>query len=81
MKNIRNHIKYCNAWNRCSKYFAGGGATSPVHKELYEAGMNEDRTETDYATKLENVPSCGTYKLTEWIRDQHRVFEKMKTQY
>ena len=56
--------------------FAGGGATSPVHKELYEAGMNEDRTETDYATTLEKVPSCGTYKLTEWIRDQNRVFEK-----
>lgn len=56
--------------------FAGGGATSPVHKELYEAGMNEDRTETTYATTLESVPSCGTYKLTEWVRDQHRVFEK-----
>ena len=56
--------------------FAGGGATSPVHKELYEAGMNDDQSETTYATTLETVPSCGTYKLTEWIRDQHRVFEK-----
>ncbi len=56
--------------------FQGGGATSPVHKELYEAGMNAERTETTYATTLETVPSCGTYKLTEWVRDQHRVFEK-----
>lgn len=51
-------------------------STSPIHKELYEAGMNEDGTETTYATTLEQVPSCGTYRLTEWVRDQHRVFEK-----
>jgi ABC-type oligopeptide transport system substrate-binding subunit len=50
--------------------------TGPVHKELYEAGMNDDRTETTYATTLETVPSCGAYRLTEWVRDQHRVFEK-----
>lgn len=56
--------------------FTGGSETSPVHKELYEAGMNADRTETNYATTLENIPFCGTYILKEWIKDQHRVFEK-----
>ncbi|MTI59769.1 MAG: peptide ABC transporter substrate-binding protein [Firmicutes bacterium] len=48
----------------------------PVHKQLYEAGMNEDRTETNYGTDLESTPSCGTYRLTKWIRDQYREFEK-----
>ncbi|PZM62866.1 peptide ABC transporter substrate-binding protein [Paenibacillus dendritiformis] len=56
--------------------FAGGGATSPIHKQLYEAGMNADRTSTTYGTTLEQVPSSGTYRLTEWVRDQYRVFEK-----
>lgn len=51
-------------------------STSPIHKELYEAGMNEDGTETTYGTTLESVPSCGPYRLTEWVRDQYRVFEK-----
>lgn len=48
----------------------------PVHKELYEAGMNGDRTETNYGTDLKSTPSCGTYRLTKWIRDQYREFEK-----
>ncbi|RJG20374.1 ABC transporter substrate-binding protein [Paenibacillus thiaminolyticus] len=56
--------------------FAGGGSTSPIHKQLYEAGMNADRTATTYGTTLEQVPSSGTYRLTEWVRDQYRIFEK-----
>ncbi|QTL98968.1 peptide ABC transporter substrate-binding protein [Iocasia frigidifontis] len=48
----------------------------PVHKELYEAGMNKDRTETSYGTDLESTPSCGPYRLTKWIRDQYREFDK-----
>lgn len=56
--------------------FAGGLPTSPVHKQLYEAGMNADRTATTYGTTLEQVPSSGTYRLKEWVRDQYRVFEK-----
>ncbi|MBU5436919.1 peptide ABC transporter substrate-binding protein [Tissierella sp. MSJ-40] len=65
----------------------GYQATTPVHKELYEAGMKEKvkkegeedskgLKETDYATSLEKTPSSGTYKLTEWVRDQHKVYEK-----
>ncbi|WP_427339473.1 peptide ABC transporter substrate-binding protein [Caloranaerobacter sp. DY30410] len=56
--------------------FTDGGATSPVHEKLYEAGMNEDRTETNYGTSLETTPSCGAYKLEEWIRDQYKVYVK-----
>ncbi|WCF06796.1 peptide ABC transporter substrate-binding protein [Paenibacillus thiaminolyticus] len=56
--------------------FAGGGPTSPIHKQLYEAGMNADRTATTYGTTREQVPSSGTYRLTDWVRDQYRIFEK-----
>ncbi len=48
----------------------------PVNEKLYEAGMNADRTETDYGTDLAKIQSCGPYKMTEWIRDQFKVFEK-----
>lgn len=51
-------------------------STGPVYKELYEAGMNEDRTETTYGTKFEDIKSSGRYTMTEWVRDQHRKFEK-----
>ncbi|MCY9515109.1 peptide ABC transporter substrate-binding protein [Paenibacillus apiarius] len=55
---------------------SGSTSTSPIHKQLYEAGMKPDRSETTYGTTLEQVPSSGTYRLTEWVRDQYRVFEK-----
>lgn len=51
-------------------------STAPVHEELYEAGMNEDRTETTYGTTLDEVKSSGRYTLVEWVRDQHRSYEK-----
>ncbi|TQR45214.1 peptide ABC transporter substrate-binding protein [Paenibacillus popilliae] len=50
--------------------------TSPVHEKLYESGMKPDRSETTYGTTVEQVPSSGTYRLTEWVRDQHHTFEK-----
>lgn len=50
-----------------------------VDKDLYEAGMNAERTETTYATKMENIPSNGAYRLTSWIKDQTRKFEKVET--
>ncbi len=58
--------------------FAGGGGTSPVKESLYEEGMAADGSETTYATELAKIPSSGAYKLTEWVRDQHRVFEKVE---
>lgn len=56
--------------------FTGGGASSPVQEKIYEAGMNEDRTETNYGTSKETTPSSGAYKLEEWIRDQVKVYVK-----
>ncbi|TCS88767.1 oligopeptide transport system substrate-binding protein [Keratinibaculum paraultunense] len=56
--------------------FTGGGASSPVQEKIYEAGMNEERTETDYGTSKETTPSCGVYKLEEWVRDQIKVYVK-----
>jgi oligopeptide transport system substrate-binding protein len=58
--------------------FSGGGSLSPVHEKLYEAGMKPDRSGTTYATTLETVPSSGTYKITSWVKDQSRTFEKNK---
>lgn len=56
--------------------FNGGTVTSCVKKDLYEAGMNEDRTSTTYGTSFETVASNGAYKLTEWVRDQNMVYER-----
>lgn len=50
----------------------------PVHEEMYEKYMNEDRTSTTYGTTLESTPSCGMFKLTEWITDGHDKFEVNK---
>lgn len=41
----------------------------PVHEEIYEANMNDDRTSTTYGTSIETTPSCGFFVLTEWITD------------
>ncbi|WP_066496266.1 peptide ABC transporter substrate-binding protein [Abyssisolibacter fermentans] len=53
-------------------------ASSPVHKELYEANMNEDRTETKYGTSIDRMPksSCGPYIMEEWIRDMSKTYNK-----
>ncbi|MBU5426059.1 peptide ABC transporter substrate-binding protein [Tissierella pigra] len=54
--------------------FTNGGASSPVQEKIYEAGMNEDRTETNYGTSMETTPSSGPYKFEEWIRDQNKIY-------
>lgn len=59
-------------------YLSGGGSLSPVHEKLYEAGMKPDRSATTYATTLETVPSSGTWRITSWVKDQSRTFEKNK---
>ncbi|MDY3923712.1 MAG: ABC transporter substrate-binding protein [Ezakiella sp.] len=56
--------------------FSQGGSTSPVREELYEAGMNEDRTETDYGTAMGKMDYSGPYILTKWERDQYREYIK-----
>lgn len=53
-----------------------GGPKSPVREELYEKGMNADRTETTYGTSVEMMDFCGAYKMTKWVRDQYKEFVK-----
>ncbi|WBW95378.1 peptide ABC transporter substrate-binding protein [Oceanirhabdus sp. W0125-5] len=65
---LANEIPEIDFMNNCQIF--------PVHEGLYEAGMNEDRTETDYGTDISKVESCGPYVMTEWIRDQFKSFEK-----
>ena len=52
------------------------GPKSPVREELYEKGMNEDRTETTYGTTLELLDFTGPYVMTEWTRDQYYEYHR-----
>lgn len=56
--------------------FAEAGPSSPVHPDLYESCFTEDRTENTYGTSLETTASSGPYVLTEWIRDQSKIYAK-----
>ena len=56
--------------------FTGGAYTSPIKEDVYEKCFNEDKTENNYGTTLENTPSSGAYILKEWIRDQNMIFER-----
>ena len=40
-----------------------------VYRPLYEAGLSEDKSVTNYGTSLDTYMSCGPFKLTEWIPD------------
>ncbi|MBQ8564197.1 MAG: hypothetical protein IJ443_09975 [Firmicutes bacterium] len=48
----------------------------PVYKDSYEAGMNSDRTETSYGTKLEDFVGCGPYIFETWTPDSVHVYKK-----
>lgn len=52
------------------------GPKSPVREELYEKGMNADRTETTYGTSLEMLDFTGPYVMTEWTRDQYYEYHR-----
>lgn len=56
--------------------FSYSGPLSPVNERLYSGGMNDDKTETNYATSLETISSSGIFVMTEWIRDQNKEFDK-----
>ena len=56
--------------------FAESGPSSPVHPDLYESCFNADRSENTYGTSLETTASSGPYVLTEWVRDQSRMYAK-----
>ncbi len=48
----------------------------PVNEELYEAGMNDDRTETSYGIDLDSYMGCGPYFFDTWTRDSVEVYKK-----
>jgi ABC-type oligopeptide transport system substrate-binding subunit len=55
-------------------YSTLGTVIWPVHPEIYEAGMNEDRTSTTYGTTVAETPSSGPFYLKEWVLDGYEVF-------
>ena len=40
----------------------------PVYEPMFEAGMNEDRTETTYGTDKTQIMCCGSFCLGDWIK-------------
>ncbi len=51
-------------------------AMVPLYEPLYEAGMNEDRTKSDYGLTVERWMSSGPYKLTKWVYKSIQVYER-----
>ena len=43
--------------------------TVPVKEELYEAGMSEDRAETNYGSSWDKFASSGPFMITGWTKD------------
>ncbi len=60
-------------WN-----FSTVAALSPVDPEMYEACMNNDRTQNTYGTSLDLLAQSGRYVLKAWVDGQYRVYEKNK---
>lgn len=51
-------------------------STFPVYEPLYEAGMNAERTETNYGTTLDTWMGAGPYKFDTWVVDSMHVYVK-----
>lgn len=62
--------------NSAPVFLASMASTFLVKQDLYEAGMNADKTETTYGTDLQNFPSAGPYKMVQSIPDQFVSIEK-----
>ncbi len=48
----------------------------PVREELYEAGMNSDRNETNYGSSWDKFASSGPFMVTGWTRDSEISMER-----
>lgn len=46
----------------------------PVYEPLFEAGMNEDRTMSTYATSVDSFMSSGPFILQSWDLNAERVY-------
>lgn len=51
-------------------------STFPVYKPLYEAGMNDTRTQTTYGVTLDQWMGAGPYFFKTWEYDNMHVYEK-----
>ena len=51
-------------------------ANVPVYEPLYEACMNEDRTQTTYGATLDQWMSCGPYIFDTWTFDSVQIYKK-----
>lgn len=69
---LENPIIPINFWSK----FVSAGATSLVKKDIYEKGMNEDKTETNYGSSLETLDFVGPYTLTKWEKGALREYTK-----
>lgn len=61
------------------KNFLTGLPVSVVYPPLYEAGMNADRTQTNYGTSIDTMVSSGPFMVTNWI--QGAEYTAMKNPY
>jgi len=53
-----------------------GALVWPVHPEMYEAGMNADRTSTAYGTDINNMAYSGPFTLKEWVLDGYEILAR-----
>ena len=60
----------------CTHFSEVNRANAPVYEPLYEAGMNESRTKTDYGTTLDKWMSCGPYVFDTWNFDSIQIYKK-----
>lgn len=51
-------------------------AVVPVYEPLYEACMNEDRTQCTYGATIDQWMCCGPYTLTTWTFDSVQIYTK-----
>ena len=48
----------------------------PVYEPLFEAGMNETRTQTSYGSTLDQWMGCGPYFFDTWEYNSIEIFKK-----
>ena len=48
----------------------------PVYEPFYEAGMNEDRTQTTYATCINTFMGAGPFFYDTWVQDALHVYTR-----
>ncbi|MDD3478323.1 MAG: ABC transporter substrate-binding protein, partial [Candidatus Izemoplasmatales bacterium] len=57
------------------------GTTGVVHPTNFEAGLNEDQSDTTYGTQSNPLVSYGPYVLSEWNADENFMFTRNESFY